>query len=337
MPKNPVAVVGSFKNLMNLVKELDFDEIRERAEQAPRVLVVSTSDHDARSTAASVLGEQIDRFVEYRAGFESDRLEAERYDVVIISDPEQTGLFERVRAATSGGRTSNIFYLRGEGPEAEAQLRLEIVMAIPDLAPTLGRWFEPLRPAAVRAIIDETSKANAQFAVVSNLPAIVPIFGGMVAASADLIVLTKNQIMMAYKLAAANDRDLADQGGVIRELVPVVGAGFVWRTVAREATSFVPFAAGTIPKAVVAFAGTYTTGRAVDYYYRFGKKSTSDQMKAFWEQALRAAATIPLPGRHRNDIDREAIETHGTVTDSNGNGTSDTVRLASTQSSEPTS
>ena len=63
----------------------------------------------------------------------------------------------------------------------------------------------------------------------------------IVSAGADLVVLTKNQVMMSYKLAAANDRDLEDHAGVLRELVPVVGAGFVWRTVAREATSFLPF------------------------------------------------------------------------------------------------
>jgi uncharacterized protein (DUF697 family) len=129
---------------------------------------------------------------------------------------------------------------------------------------------------------------------------------------------------MAYKLAAVNGRDLANQAGVIRELVPVVGAGFVWRSIAREATSFIPFAAGTLPKAAIAFAGTYSIGRAVDYYYRFGKKSSSDQMKVFWEQALKLAAQIPFPGRDRDDdLDARAIEVSGEVRDGSQNGTRD--------------
>jgi uncharacterized protein (DUF697 family) len=308
---------------MNLVKEVDFDEIRDRAELAPRVLVISSTEEEARAAAANVLGEQVDRFVDYRTREQVVSFDPSRHDVVIVWDPGQTGLFEHVRKAAGKGRTANIFFLKSEHEAAEEKLRLEIVMAIPDLAPAMGRWFEPFRLASVKAIIDETSRANAQFAVVSNLPAVLPLLGSVIAASADLIVLTKNQIMMSYKLAAANDRDLADHTGVIRELIPVVGAGFVWRSLAREATSFIPFAAGTIPKAVIAFAGTYAIGRAVDFYYRFGKKPAGHQMREFWEQALELMAHIPLPGRDRSELDRNAIETHGEVREPDGNGAPD--------------
>jgi uncharacterized protein (DUF697 family) len=142
--------------------------------------------------------------------------------------------------------------------------------------------------------VDETARVNGKFALVSNVPSIVPIFGSFVAASADVIVLTKNQIMMCYKIAAAHDRDLHDQVGVIRELVPVVGAGFLWRTLAREAASFIPFAAGTIPKVVVAYAGTYSVGHATDFYFRFGKKPSAAQVRALTKQATEAAKHLPF-------------------------------------------
>src|SRR5699024_11012998 len=109
---------------------------------------------------------------------------------------------------------------------------------------------------AVRAIINETSKANAQFALVSNASAVVPIVGNLMTVGADLVVLTKNQVMMCYKIAAAHDRELGNQFAIIRELSPVVGAGFIWRTIAREASAMIPLAAGTIPKVAVAYAGT---------------------------------------------------------------------------------
>src|SRR5699024_9821673 len=149
------------------------------------------------------------------------------------------------------------------------------------------RFFPEWRADAVRAIIDETAKANARFALVSNVSAIVPIVGNLVAGGADLIVLTKNQMMMCYKIAEAHDRDLGNQFSIIRELTPVVGAGFLWRTIAREASAMIPLAAGTIPKVAIAFAGTMAAGRAADYYYRVGSKPSKSQLAEFRESALR--------------------------------------------------
>jgi uncharacterized protein (DUF697 family) len=159
------------------------------------------------------------------------------------------------------------------------------------------------RTASEKAIVDETAKANAQFSLVSNVPAVIPILGSFVSAGADLIVLTKNQIMMCYKIAAAHDRDLHDQVGVIRELAPVVGAGFLWRTVAREATSFIPFAAGTIPKVIIAYAGTFSVGHAADFYYRFGKKPSADQIRALTKQATQIAKQLPFANKDAKPID----------------------------------
>lgn len=306
--KNPIAAVGSVRNFMNLVKEVNFDEIRDRAEQAPRILMVARTEAMAEEATTSLFGEGSGGYVDFRVGDRSDRVDPSRYDTVIVCDPDRTGLFDQVRKQSTNGRTSNMFQLSHAGPDAYTQLRMAIVMAEPELAPAYGRWFEPFRGSAVHAIIDGTAKANAKFAFVSNVPSIVPLFGGLIAASADLIVLTKNQVMMSYKLAAANGRDLGDQAGILRELAPVVGAGFVWRTVAREATSFLPFMAGTIPKVGIAFAGTYSVGLAADYYYRFGKKPTRDQMRAFSQQAVKLAASIPLPGRSASDKQEAVID-----------------------------
>jgi len=306
--KNPIAAVGSVRNFMNLVKEVNFEEIRDRAEQAPRILMVARTEAQAEEATTSLFGEGSRGYVDFRVGDRSVRIDPSRYDTVIVRDPDGTGLYDEVRKQAANGRTGNVFQLGGNGPEAVAQLRSAIVMVDPDLAPAFGRWFVPFRAPAVHAIIDETAKANAKFAFISNVPSIVPLFGGLISASADLIVLTKNQVMMSYKLAAANGRDLSDQAGILRELAPVVGAGFVWRTVAREATSFLPFMAGTIPKVGIAFAGTYSVGLAADYYYRFGKKPSKDQMRAFSQQAVKLAASIPLPGRKASDKQEAVID-----------------------------
>ncbi len=41
----------------------------------------------------------------------------------------------------------------------------------------------------------------------SNLPAVIPVVGNIVTASADLFVLTKNQMLLVFKLAAARRGD----------------------------------------------------------------------------------------------------------------------------------
>lgn len=290
--------IGGIRNFMNLVKEIDFDEVRERAEQAPKVLVVGGSDDAARSTAEAIFGSNAGRFVEVRSHGGDWDIDGGRYDAIVVADPDDTGILDDVKGKNKLSNASNLFSIRRAGnPEEVGNLRSRILGASLDMAPAYGRHFPELRPQAIKEIVNDSARANAQFALVSNIPSIVPILGSFVSASADLIVLTKNQVMMSYKIAAVHGQNLTDQGAIIRELVPVVGAGFLWRTVAREAVSFLPLAAGTIPKVAIAFAGTFTVGRAIDFYYRFGKKPTREQLQAFAKQATQAADRIGLPGR----------------------------------------
>lgn len=290
--------VGTVRNFMNLVKEIDFDEVRQRAEEAPRVLVLAESDDAARTSAEAIFGAEATHLVESRSSDSEAGIDAAGYDAIVVADPDNAGLLDAVKRKLTRSGTANLFPIQRAGsPGDVADLRSRILSTTLDMAPSYGRHFTEFRADAIKEIVNDSARANAQFALVSNIPAIIPILGGFVSASADLIVLTKNQVMMSYKIAAAHGKDLHDQGAIIRELVPVVGAGFLWRTVAREAVSFLPLAAGTIPKVVIAYAGTFTVGRAVDFYYRFGKKPTGEQLKAFAKQATQTAERIGLPGR----------------------------------------
>jgi hypothetical protein len=107
---------------------------------------------------------------------------------------------------------------------------------------------------------------------------------------------------MIYKIAAIHDRQLRDQWQILREVLPVVGVGFFWRTLAREAASFLPLLIGTLPKVGVAYVGTVVAGRGADFYYRYGKKPTRGQMKDFYQQAADALKRVPLqlPRRSSN-------------------------------------
>lgn len=297
---NALGAVGSIRNFMNVVKEVDFEEIRSRAEQVPGIIVVSEDEEDARSAAIRLFGERPERFVEVKGVSDPIRLDGSRYDIIIVFDPGQSRLLDRVKTAVGADHSTKVAFLASHLPDEknpEEQLRAEIVAAKPELAPGLGRFFPVFRHVAARAVMDDTAKANAQFALVSNVPAMIPVLGNLIAAGADLIVLTKNQIMMCYKLAALNGRDLHDQSAIIAELAPVVGAGFLWRTAAREAAALLPLAAGTVPKVAIAYAGTLAIGWSADFYYRMGKKPTRAQVNEFLKRANDVAKALPAFAR----------------------------------------
>jgi uncharacterized protein (DUF697 family) len=289
---------GAVRNFVSVLREISFDEVRDQAETLPRLLVVAPTTGEARDLGLRLTGPAGDLAITARE-LQNPPVELERFDAIVVHDPLLTGAARSLRErATSATGTSlvHVFDDRTEATDlALEHLRQAIVRAAPERAPAFGRAFPIFRPAATRAVINETAIANAQFALISNVPAIIPILGGIAAASADFIVLTKNQVMMMYKLGAMYGRDVHDQVAIIQELAPVVGAGFLWRTIARSAVSFLPFAAGTIPKVAIAFAGTMAVGFAAEYYYRTNLRPTREQLRAFRGEALELVRRIPLP------------------------------------------
>jgi uncharacterized protein (DUF697 family) len=290
--------VFALRHLMTIVREVSFDDLRADATTPPRILILSPDQAAGRELGQALTGPGGDGAFVVR---DPDALlgDAGQYDVAVVYDPERTGAAARTEdhLRLDGIMTPVVKY-SGLGPSDEAavgQLRSAILKQVPGRAPAFGRALPVFRPAATKAVIDETSLANAQFALVSNIPSVVPIVGSLASAGADLIVLTKNQVMLIFKLAAINGKDLHDQIRLLEEIAPVIGAGFFWRTAARELTSFLPFAAGTIPKVAIAYIGTYTVGRAADVYYRTNRKPTRQQLDQFRKQATETLRRLPLP------------------------------------------
>ncbi|MGI9254107.1 MAG: hypothetical protein ACR2J8_10190 [Thermomicrobiales bacterium] len=287
MPQT-IGAVNNLKTMMNVLREVSFDDIREDALRTPRMLIFGPTAYDARWFADQLLGvEGGEKAITRDLSGSIDDLGT--YDLIVVYDPdgdaERVGLNQRIRAL---GMTPPIFRHGGLGAHEAARidaLRLEIARRMGDRITAVGRAFPAMRAAAAKVTIDETAVANAQFALVSNIPAILPFVGGFAAAGADFIVLTKNQVMMIYKLAAIYGRDLSEQTRIIQEIAPVVGVGFAWRTLAREAAAFLPFAAGTVPKVAVAYAGTTVAGRAAEFYYRTNRKPSKEQLAQYTEPA----------------------------------------------------
>jgi uncharacterized protein (DUF697 family) len=291
--------IGTVKNFINVVREVDFDAIRAQSELPPRILVIAETIEAADHVAEALVGEYRSPSI-YTGTFDLHPTSATPYDAVVVHDP---GLENKANTLAVALRATelDIPFIRitetdPHSPAAAVAAREQIVRKIPDRAPAIARHLPKFRPAAVRAIIDETAVANARFALVSNATAVVPVIGAFAAAGADMLVLTKNQVMMLLKIAACHGRDLHDQRRILQEIAPVVGLGFLWRTVAREAASFLPLLIGTVPKVGVAYAGTMVAGFGADFYYRFGKKATREQMRSVYRQAAESVKRLPLPG-----------------------------------------
>jgi len=183
-----------------------------------------------------------------------------------------------------------------ESAEHQALLRT-ILDLVPQKQLALGRSLPAARPHVANSAILQTSIANAQFALLSSLPANLPIVGGVIGSSADFVVLTKNQALLVYRLAALYGRDHTAKMRLLAEMAPVVGAGFLWRTLARTIVGFLPTAMAAVPKTAVAFVGTYVIGRCAQFYYATGRRPSQAALRAYsaegtdlWAELFRPAA-----------------------------------------------
>jgi uncharacterized protein (DUF697 family) len=298
--------LGTIQTTYSVLREISFDEVREEALRVPRMVFIGPNGELAYSTLWMLTGIERTDTVKVVEN-ESDAGDLTRYDVVLVYDPQKIGTADTVRARLERSDSSSQVFeiLNGAAPAGNAAevLRQAITDSIPERAPAIGRAYPAFRQAAVKTIVDETSRANAQFALIANVPSIVPVVGSLLSVGADVMVLTKNQVMMVYKIAAIHGKDLNNQVAILRELLPVIGAGLFWRTAAREATSFLPFAAGSIPKVVIAFSGTVAAGWAADFYYRKGRKPSYEQVRQYIRQASDAALHLPAVARGRNGSD----------------------------------
>jgi uncharacterized protein (DUF697 family) len=170
-------------------------------------------------------------------------------------------------------------------PHASDTLAEAILDRLPgDLHMAAARRLPGLRAAYARQIINATSFANASYALASALPEQIPIFS-IPFAAADILVLTKNQAMLVYKLALAHGAPPEFQSR-IREVLPVLGGAFAWRQVARTLVGLIPIW-GVVPKVAIAYAGTYSTGMVAWRWFASGELISGARLKEITDEALR--------------------------------------------------
>ena len=153
----------------------------------------------------------------------------------------------------------------------------------------LGAAIPAFRPiVAARLTMDcamNSLKIAAASAIADHIPVLGLITGG-IASAGDTIAITALQMRMLLRIAAAYGKK--PEFARILELIPVVGGGYGWRTLAREASGFIPLA-GIPIKAAVAYAGTLVVGQAASHYYETGLRLSPSAVAALYREASQRA------------------------------------------------
>jgi hypothetical protein len=146
----------------------------------------------------------------------------------------------------------------------------------------LARTFPLFRSAVSKNIVQRIARENAFFALVTALPNIIPSLIELPWTvgefATDTAFISMNQIRMALYLAAAHGRPVGygEQKG---EIAAIAAGAFGWRALARELVGKIPLGGGLIPKAAVAFAGTYVVGIGLEKVNRIGTGLTKQERR----------------------------------------------------------
>ena len=159
----------------------------------------------------------------------------------------------------------------------------QFVPAVVDLMPEyllpLGRHFPLFRQAVGHELINDACFSNTAYALSTGLAEMIPVVA-IPLTLADMVILTKTQLFLVYKLGLALGYSTRWQD-YVAEFGGVLGSGFVWRQLARSLVGLVPVV-GILPKTAVAYAGTYVVGQTVYQWCMSGKHLSRQQMQQLY-------------------------------------------------------
>jgi uncharacterized protein (DUF697 family) len=176
----------------------------------------------------------------------------------------------------------------------------------PELRLGLGRQFPALRALLFVNLIDETARANAGYAFASGIAEIIPVVN-IAMNIGDVVILTKNQLVMSYKIALVAGKSGTPRH-LIGEILGVLGGGLLFRQVARQLVGLIPVV-GVAPKVAVAYGGTWAIGRAVVSWATAGQALTMESVGHFFDEGLKRGrkAARTLVSRRRGHDRRKRL------------------------------
>ncbi|GBC96905.1 hypothetical protein HRbin16_02717 [bacterium HR16] len=203
-------------------------------------------------------------------------------------------------------------------PEHGSTVAKRIVNDLPGLAVALARRFPIFREPAIEYLTREASRVNGQIAMLSAIPGVIPVASVFLppAAVADIVLLTKNQILLLLKIAAALGLSYHTRDR-LKEIVPVVAGAMGWRSLAREFVGIVPGGVGVLVKGAIAYAGTYVVGKSAYWFWTTGEHLSRKQRERLYRQMLEEAtrmltppATESTPSTEQEDTSARGTRVH---------------------------
>jgi uncharacterized protein (DUF697 family) len=174
-------------------------------------------------------------------------------------------------------------------PDAEA-LRDRLAPALFKVTPevsgvrlALARRLPVLRDPVIADLIEDVARSNAIYAVSTGIAEIAPVLTIPLVA-ADTLILTKNQLVLAYKIALICGKQGSPRD-VMGEVIGVIGTGLVLRQIAREMVGLIPVI-GIVPKVAIAYAGTRVIGNMVYVWAARGYRLSPSDMRKLYREAL---------------------------------------------------
>jgi uncharacterized protein (DUF697 family) len=153
----------------------------------------------------------------------------------------------------------------------------------------VGRNFPVLRETVAAKLTRDAANNALKVALASAAIDHIPLVGivlGAFASAGDMVAITGIQVMLMLHIEAAYGCD--PDVGRTWQLLPVIGGGFGWRTLARELVGFVPVA-GIAIKGAIAYAGTIVVGEGVTFFQEQGRYMTAGQAASLYERAKQDA------------------------------------------------
>ncbi|MGH2544023.1 MAG: hypothetical protein ACRDIB_14575 [Ardenticatenaceae bacterium] len=308
--------IGTIANLVTLIREINLQAIKKEAEQRFALLIVG------EGTYARLLAERLGvspgkRGIHPWIVVHSLPLPEEQHNLshyvlaIIVSVEVELGQGEqsalrrlhetKVPVVTVVVGESALTQVGAEVPREHEAARVLLLPSLeeqalqPQLAPAmlraapeelrlaLARQLPLLREPLVYELIEETSRANALYSASTGLAEVIPVLTIPLNA-ADIVVLTKNQLVMAFKIALASGQ----QGGareIMGKIVGVLGGGFLFRQLARELVGLIPVV-GIVPKVAVSYAGTWVIGRTIYLWAAEGQRLNRKEIRRFYDEAV---------------------------------------------------
>lgn len=211
--------------------------------------------------------------------------------VLVVRSGEGKALDE-ARLATSPAsskaapRTASVYYVSALSlAELRKYLLPDIVHAYRGDEIALAAAIPAFRSIVAAKLTMDCAMNSLKIAAASALADHIPVLGlitGGIASAGDTIAITALQMRMLLRIAATYGKK--PEFARILELAPVVGGGYGWRALAREASGFIPVA-GIPIKAGIAYAGTLVVGQAAAHYYETGLRMSPNAVGALYREA----------------------------------------------------